>query len=171
MELCTSEVICLFFYETALSIFLGTFQIMLYQLISGFSWIILSWMVKIWHRSTLHHFCPPFPLLMTFFLSWLYFSFAWLYFLDIFLGGDMINCFFFCFLFNKSKKCQFIWHQLTLFKQLVLVQIKCQKQPPEVFLKKGVLKNFAKFRGKQLWQSLKAEHTPRKGNFKIYFSK
>ena len=37
LELCTSEVICLFFYETALSIFLGTFQIMLYQLISGFS--------------------------------------------------------------------------------------------------------------------------------------
>ena len=37
LELSTSEVICLFFYETALSIFLGTFQIMLYQLISGFS--------------------------------------------------------------------------------------------------------------------------------------
>ena len=29
-----------------------------------------------------------------------------------------------------------------------------QKQPPEVFYEKGVLKNFAKFTGKHLWQSL-----------------
>ena len=29
-----------------------------------------------------------------------------------------------------------------------------QKQPPEVFIKKGVLKNFAKFRGKHQCQSL-----------------
>ena len=29
-----------------------------------------------------------------------------------------------------------------------------QKQPPEVFCKKGVLKNFAKFKGKHLCQSL-----------------
>ena len=29
----------------------------------------------------------------------------------------------------------------------------CQKQPPEVFRKKGVLRNFAKFRGKHLCQS------------------
>ena len=29
-----------------------------------------------------------------------------------------------------------------------------KKQPPEVFCKKGVLKNFAKFTGKQLCQSL-----------------
>ena len=29
-----------------------------------------------------------------------------------------------------------------------------QKQPPEVFYKKGVLKNFAKFTGKHLCQSL-----------------
>ena len=121
---------------------------------------------KIWHRSTLHHFRPPSPLLMTFFLSRLYFSFALLYFLDIFLGGDTINCFFFfCFPFNKWKKCQFIWHRM------LLVQIKCQKQPPEVFVKKSVLKNFEKFTGKHLWQSLMAEYTPRKGNFKIYFSK
>ena len=28
-----------------------------------------------------------------------------------------------------------------------------QKQPPEVFYKKGVLKNFAKFTGKHLYQS------------------
>ena len=28
------------------------------------------------------------------------------------------------------------------------------KQPPEEFCEKGVLRNFAKFRGKQLWQSL-----------------
>ena len=29
-----------------------------------------------------------------------------------------------------------------------------QKQPPEVFYKKGVLKNFTKFTGKHLYQSL-----------------
>ena len=29
-----------------------------------------------------------------------------------------------------------------------------QKQPPELFYKKGVVKNFAKFRGKQPCQSL-----------------
>ena len=29
-----------------------------------------------------------------------------------------------------------------------------QKQPPEVFCKKGVLKNLAKFKGKHLWQGL-----------------
>ena len=29
-----------------------------------------------------------------------------------------------------------------------------QKHPSEMFYKKGVLKNFAKFIGKQLWQSL-----------------
>ena len=29
-----------------------------------------------------------------------------------------------------------------------------QKQPPDVFYKKGVLKNFAKFTGKYLYQSL-----------------
>ena len=31
---------------------------------------------------------------------------------------------------------------------------KCQKQPPEVFYKKGVLRNFTKFTGKHLCQSL-----------------
>ena len=29
-----------------------------------------------------------------------------------------------------------------------------QKQPPDVFCKKGVLKNFAKFTGKHLWQNV-----------------
>ena len=29
-----------------------------------------------------------------------------------------------------------------------------QRQPPEAFFKKGVLRNFAKFTGKHLWQSL-----------------
>ena len=33
-------------------------------------------------------------------------------------------------------------------------QSKIQKQPPELFSKKGVLRNFAKFIGKHLWQSL-----------------
>ena len=32
-------------------------------------------------------------------------------------------------------------------------QISLQKQPPEVFRKKGVLSNFAKFKGKHLYQS------------------
>ena len=30
-----------------------------------------------------------------------------------------------------------------------------QKQPPEVFWKKGAVRNFAKFTGKHLWQRLK----------------
>ena len=36
----------------------------------------------------------------------------------------------------------------------VIIESKGQKQPPEVFCKKGVLKNFAKFTVKQLCQSL-----------------
>ena len=45
----------------------------------------------------------------------------------------------------------------TFFLQLLLLKIfECflQKQPLEVFYKKGVLKNFAKFIGKHLCQSL-----------------
>ena len=34
------------------------------------------------------------------------------------------------------------------------IQDEPQEQPPEVFCKKGVLKNFAKFTGKHLYQSL-----------------
>ena len=34
------------------------------------------------------------------------------------------------------------------------ISAKLQKQPPEVFYKKGVLRNFAKFTGKHLCQSL-----------------
>ena len=121
---------------------------------------------KIWHRSTLHHFRPPSPLLMTFFFVTIIFFFCFALFPGYFSWRwhDQL-LFFFCFPFNKWKKCQFIWHRM------LLVQIKCQKQPPEVFVKKSVLKNFEKFTGKHLWQSLMAEYTPRKGNFKIYFSK
>ena len=32
--------------------------------------------------------------------------------------------------------------------------VKCQKQAPEVFYEKGVLRNFTKFTGKHLYQSL-----------------
>ena len=38
--------------------------------------------------------------------------------------------------------------------QNFFVSIYNQKQPPEVFLRKGVLRNFAKFTGKHLCQSL-----------------
>ena len=44
---------------------------------------------------------------------------------------------------NEVKKVQF---------QLLPTLI--QMQPPEMFYKKGVLKNFAKFAGKHLYQSL-----------------
>ena len=42
--------------------------------------------------------------------------------------------------------------KLCLRLDVMLVNI--QKQPPEVFFEKGVLRNFAKFTGKQLCQSL-----------------
>ena len=48
-----------------------------------------------------------------------------------------------------------------------------QKQPPEVFCKKGVLKNFTKFTGKRLCQGLffnkVAEHRCFPVNFVIFF--
>ena len=37
---------------------------------------------------------------------------------------------------------------------IAIVKTTTQKQPPEVFYKKGVLKNFTKFTGKHLCQSL-----------------
>ena len=37
---------------------------------------------------------------------------------------------------------------------IVLISVNHQKQPPEVFCKKGVLRNFAYFTGKHLCQSL-----------------
>ena len=37
---------------------------------------------------------------------------------------------------------------------LVIFKLHLQKQPSEVFCKKGVLRNFIKFTGKHLWQSL-----------------
>ena len=43
--------------------------------------------------------------------------------------------------FNKTSEKHTVW-------------LKIQKQPPEVLRKKGVFKNFAKFTGKQLRQSL-----------------
>ena len=49
---------------------------------------------------------------------------------------------FFCFWLSASE-CQFGGDIRS-----------CQKQPPEVFCKKGVLRNFAKFTGKHLCQSL-----------------
>ena len=39
-------------------------------------------------------------------------------------------------------------------KFLVFCQIKFQKQPPEVFCKKGILRNFAKFTGEHPCQRL-----------------
>ena len=49
----------------------------------------------------------------------------------------------------------FCWRFLEdcwFLRFLALVKA-CQKQPPEVFCKKGVLKNFTKFTGKHLCQS------------------
>ena len=59
----------------------------------------------------------------------------------------------FCF----RKRSGFTGQHIVLTKvSQTLVLDKCkyliQKQPPEVFYKKGVLKNFAKFAGKHLYQ-------------------
>ena len=50
----------------------------------------------------------------------------------------------------KCKECYFsiLKHNIKKTQQTV------QKQPPEVFCKKGILKNFPKFTGKQLCQIL-----------------
>ena len=47
------------------------------------------------------------------------------------------------------KRSSHWWHVSVTEK----MQCKVQKQPPKVFYKKGVLRNFAKFTGKQLCQS------------------
>ena len=41
---------------------------------------------------------------------------------------------------------------LLLYGEVIILQY--QKQPPKVFYKKGILKNFKKFTGKHLCQSL-----------------
>ena len=47
--------------------------------------------------------------------------------------------------FRKTFCCSFV---------ILLRKYASQKQPPEVFYEKGVLRNFAKFTGKHLCQSL-----------------
>ena len=37
---------------------------------------------------------------------------------------------------------------------IIIIILDIQKQPPEMFYEKCLLKNFAKFTGKHLWQSL-----------------
>ena len=57
---------------------------------------------------------------------------------------------FFNFIINKGR------HKIHSARRNI-VELKTwlrQKQPPEVFYKKGVLKNFTKFTGKHLCQSL-----------------
>ena len=50
----------------------------------------------------------------------------------------------------------FLWMYCFLFSSLCrsLCRIKIRNSPPEVFCKKGVLRNFAKFTGKHLCESL-----------------
>ena len=52
--------------------------------------------------------------------------------------------------------CNFIITQLSLNKEIQFnsIQLKDESSRPEVFCKKGVLRNFAKFTGKYLLQSL-----------------
>ena len=48
----------------------------------------------------------------------------------------------------------FYFIALSLFQFVFLFCLYCQKQPPEVFYEKVVLRNFTKFTGKHLGQSL-----------------
>ena len=48
------------------------------------------------------------------------------------------------------------------------MELYIQKQPPEVFCKKGVLTDFAKFTGKHLCQSLFLNKVERPGGLKAY---
>ena len=69
-------------------------------------------------------------------------------------------------LFAKTIKAVDYFHKKPLIRYLTVFWIRLcvklseisrctwQKQPPEVFYKKGVLKNFAKFTGKHLCQTL-----------------
>ena len=48
---------------------------------------------------------------------------------------------------------------------IVILVLQSKKQPPDVFCKKGVLRNFKKFTGKHLWQSLFFNKVAVWGNF------
>ena len=47
-----------------------------------------------------------------------------------------------------------VYLPVELFCPLVVLLCPFRKQPPQVFYKKAVLKNFTKFTGKHLWQNL-----------------
>ena len=55
---------------------------------------------------------------------------------------------------ERQKQKQFFILYLCLIQLKSCNCIKIEKQPPEVFCKKGVSKNFTKFTGKHLCQSL-----------------
>ena len=58
------------------------------------------------------------------------------------------------FHFQKNKySSNFKIFNFTVLLHFIQVQLIHQKQPPEVFYKKGVFRNFAKFTGKHLCQS------------------
>ena len=49
----------------------------------------------------------------------------------------------------------FLIYKLIKLRELLLADINSkQEQPPDVFCKQSILKNFTKFTGKHLWQSL-----------------
>ena len=48
----------------------------------------------------------------------------------------------------------FIYLSFSLFKLFLSLQFHIQKQPPEVFYEKSVLRSFAKFTGKHLYRSV-----------------
>ena len=55
---------------------------------------------------------------------------------------------------DRDRRTQFIGRTLSFRKNISVKSEKLQKQPPECSIKKGVLKNFEKFTGKHLCQSL-----------------
>ena len=56
---------------------------------------------------------------------------------------------------TRIHSCYWLTHLMLVFFLYLLKTLEnFQKQPPEVFYKKGVLKNFSKFTGKHLCQSL-----------------
>ena len=65
-------------------------------------------------------------------------------------------CFYFIIHIYSCHHSLLIWLDVPIFRLWLLKSVVCykKKQPPEVFYKKGVLKNFAKFTGKYLSQSL-----------------
>ena len=63
----------------------------------------------------------------------------------------------------KAKLGDDLLVHFSILYQLWKTLKQLQKQQPELFFKKGVLKNFAKITGKHLWQILlfdKVEETP-----------